>query len=420
MQAVILAAGSSSRFYPFNVVHKSMVYLLGKPILAHTIEALKKIGIKELIIVENQTNQIQNHFGNGKKFGVSIMYVVQEKPEGAGNALLLAAKYVEGDFLLLNASHVDMDAFAKNFVQAKRKKNQAFILVTEKDNPWDYGVVKFAGDRVEGILEKPKKGSEPSKLCVVGIYLLPSLFLKTLSGTSHEHYQLESAISRFAKEGSVGVVETKKEVVTLKYSWDLLSIKNYLLGKMKKFVGKNVLIAKSAEIIGEVFIGNNVRIMEGARIKGPCYIGENVTIGNNALLRGGVDVEENATVGSYMEAKNSLIMKGSTTHGGFIGDSLIGKNVKIGTQFSTANVRIDRDTIKVEVKGERVDSGLKFLGTMMGDGVKVGIKASTMPGVIIGENSVIGPSTTVIRNIAPNSNYYTKFQEIIEEKNEKR
>jgi len=222
------------------------------------------------------------------------------------------------------------------------------------------------------------------------------------------------------KTTKVTAVKIKEEIATLKYPWDLLTLKNMLMKSIKGYRGKNVEIAKSAEVMGDVAVGDNVKIMEGARIKGPCYIGDNVIIGNNVLLRGGVDVEENATVGAYMEVKNSLIMQGSSTHSGFIGDSIVGQKCKVGGDFSTANVRIDRDTVKVEVKGEKVDSMLKYLGTMIGDGVKVGIKVSTMPGVIIGENSVIGPSTTVIRNVASNARYYTKFQEIVEEKNEKR
>lgn len=420
MQAVILAAGANSRFYPFsNGIHKTMVSILGKPILAHTIDGLKRIGASDVIIVTRGDGVVEDYFGDGKKFGVSINYVVQKNPTGMGDALLLMKNYLKGDFILLGGNHINSNVLVSQLLN-NQKDADGVVLVNLRLNTWEYGVVKLENDRVLQVVEKPQKGREPSKLCLVSVYLLPVNFLSVLEKTTAHHYSFEEALDKFVKTAKVTAVKTGEEIATLKYPWDLLAVKNMLLKQLKSYRGKNLKIAQSAELIGQVFVDDGAIIMEGVRVKGPCYIGKNVTVGNNALLRGGVDIEENAVVGSYMEVKNSLVREGSTTHSGFIGDSVIGQKCKVGGDFSTANVRIDRDTVKVEVKGEKVNSSLKYLGAMMGDGVKVGLKSSTMPGVIIGGNSVIGPSTTVIRNIAPNSSYYTKFQEIIEEKNEKR
>lgn len=417
MQAIILAAGQSSRLYPFaDGVHKSMISLLGKPILAHTIEGLKKVGIKDVIVVVNTDAKVRSYLGNGNKFGVHITYVIQDKPLGMGNALLLAGKQIRGDFLLLHAYHIDIATLAKNLITKKTKKTQAFLLVKRRRDTWVRGVLKVLGTRVTEVVEKPKKGQEPSDLCIVGVYLFPKAFIEILNNTPQEHYQLEKAISSFANKFEVGFVETRDETITLKFPWDLLTVKNYLFKSIKKSIGDNVNIAKSAQIIGEVVIEEGVKIMEGVVIKGPCFLGKNVFIGNNAMLRNGVDVEEGAVVGAYMELRNSLIMRGATTHAGFIGDSIIGEGCKIGTQFCTANVRLDRETIKAVIKNEKVDSGLDSLGVMMGKNVRVGIKSSTMPGIIIGQEAVIGSSTTVLHDVPADTRYYTKFQEIIEEK----
>lgn len=417
MQAVILAAGESSRFYPLaSGIHKSMIKICGKPILEYAINGLKKSGIRDLIIIIGPSSLIQSYFGDGKKFGVSIKYVVQSKPLGMGNALLLAEKDIKGDFLLLNASHVDIEIFAKKIIDAKSKENKTLILVKEKENTWDYGVVKISGDRLEELIEKPKKGEEPSRLCVVGIYYFPREFLSELKKTPQEHYQLETAISSFAKKNYVKVLTAKEETITLKYSWDLLALKNFLVKSIKKTIGKNVSIAKSAEIIGEVVIEDGVKILEGAKIKGPCYIGKNAYVGNHAILRNGVDLGENSVIGAYMEIKNSIVMSDSKTHSGFIGDSIISENCRIGAQFCTANVRLDRTSVKANVSGKTIDTGLKFFGTILGRNIRIGVKSSTMPGIIIGDNAIIGPSTVVSKNVDPNTKYYSKFQEIITKK----
>jgi len=414
MKAVILAAGQSSRFYPYNYFsHKSLIKILGKLIIVHTIESIKKSGIKDVILIVSEDSEIKKILGSGKNLGVNIQYVVQKEPTGAGNGLLLAEKLIDRDFFLLNASRVDFFEYKELMLAKKSKNDKAILLAAREENLQKYGVLKVDGDKVVDLVEKPKKGKEPSNLRLIGIYLFTKDFLKTLRQTPDEHYRLEKAISNFSKNYHVKFIEIKNEVPSLKYPWDVLGIKNYLLKNIKKSIGKNVKIAKSSEIIGNVIIENGVEVMEGSRIKGPCFIGKNSVVGNNVVLRNGVDIGKECTVGAYMEVKNSIIMDGTKTHSGFIGASIIGENCRIGAQFTTANVRLDRSEIKIQTEKEEVDSGLKNLGVMIGRNVKIGIKASTMPGVLVGENVIIGPSTVVLQNVPENSKYYTKFKEVV-------
>ncbi len=416
MQALLLAAGQSSRMYPFsNGMHKSMIKILGKPLLQHTLEKLKQKNVTEIIIVVNKDKTIESYFGDGKKFGVSITYVLQEEPQGAGNAILLAKKQIKEDFLLLNSYHVEINKFIDRLVLAKTQASDGVLLVKQKENAWDYGVVKVENNRVSGIIEKPQKGNEPSKLCIVGIYLLPLKFIATLEKIPQEHYQLEAALDAYVKDHNVCFVESSEETVVLKYPWDLLNVKNYLLSNLKKYTAENAQIASSAEIIGEVYIDENAKIMENAVIKGPCFIGKDVFIGNSAILRDGIDMENNSVVGANMEVKNALIMENSKTHSGFLGDSVIGSGCRIGAGFCTANLRIDRATVKTTANDKKIDTGLKSLGVMIGNDTRIGVKVSTMPGIIIGSNVSVGPATTVLHNIADGKKYYTKFAEIVQE-----
>ncbi|MEK7559133.1 MAG: bifunctional sugar-1-phosphate nucleotidylyltransferase/acetyltransferase [Patescibacteria group bacterium] len=419
MQAVILAAGKSSRFSPYNesFSHKSLVSVMGKPILIHTIESVVRSGIKEIILVVSEDSEIKKILGDGNDYGARIDYVVQEDPTGAGNGLLLTEKLIRGDFFLLNASRVDFDEYKDRMLVKKNGKVKVVLVGKNQDEVGKYGVLKVEEDRVLDLIEKPSRQDAVSNIRLIGTYLFSKDFFKTLRDTPDEHYKLENAISISAKNGDVKIVLTSAEAPSLKYSWDILEVKNFLLSKIKgKSIKKNSKIAKSAEIIGDVIIEDNVTVMEGAKIKGPCFIGKNSTIGNNAIIRGGTDIEGGCTVGAYMEVKNTLIMKNSKAHSGFIGDSVVGEDVRIGAQFATANVRLDRKSVKTKIKDEKIDTHLRSLGTIIGNNVKVGIKCSTMPGVIIGENSVIGPSTVIQKNVASNTKYYSKFQEIITEK----
>ena len=265
------------------------------------------------------------------------------------------------------------------------------------------------------IVEKPQKGTEISRYGLVSAFLLPKDIVETVKDLEMSEYNFEQeALTEYAKNNPLEVVITKKEIMTFKYPWDILKTKNYLMKNLKGRIDKNSSISKSAEIEGEVVVENGAKIMEGAKIKGPCYIGKNVKVGTNALLRSGADLEENVSVGAFTEIKNSLLGSDTTIHSGFVGDSIIGSNCKIGSGFTTANRKIDRSQIEVEVKGAKVGTGLTSFGAIVGNDVKIGIKVSTMPGVIIGNNSLIGPSTSIFKNVPSDAKYYTKFQEIVE------
>ncbi|MBI2430685.1 MAG: NTP transferase domain-containing protein [Candidatus Levybacteria bacterium] len=419
MQAVILAAGQSSRLYPFSEnKHKSFVSLFGKPLLVHTVEAIKKAGIFDIVIIVNERSNAQSILGFGEKFGVSISYVVQRQANGMGDALLMAKSILQDEFTVIHGYHVDAEPLIQKILEKKHTGVKSVLVVKKSADYRKHGVVSVSGNRVTSVAEKPETGKK-EELCIIGVYLLSKDFIFVLEKTPKEHYQFETALSRFAKNGKLSYVAVSTPTITLKYPWELLEVKDYLLQKIqkiKKKIGNNVVIAKSAELIGDVWIGNNVVILEGARVKGPCYIGDNVTIGTNAILRNGCVIESDCVIGAHMEVKNSILMKNTTTHSGFIGDSVIGENCKIAAKITTANVRLDRQPIKVTVKGEKVDTNKRSLGVLMGSNVTVGINCSIMPGIIIGNNVVIGPSTTVKSNIQSNVTYYTKFHEVIEEK----
>jgi len=418
MQAIILAAGESSRFYPFNDLHKSMVKIMGKTILEHTLISVKKTGIKNIVIVA-ANNKIKELFGNGEELGLDIKYVVQAKATGMGDALLLAEKYIESDFFLLHAHHVDFHKF-KDLLLDRKINGADIVLLTKKiTNPLllqKMGVLKITGEKVIDVVEKPLKGTESSDLGIIGIYLLNKAFVENLKKMPKEHYSFEKSISNFAKKADVRFAVTDIDTVSLKYPWDILSFKDHLFYCLKKYTAKSANIAVSSQISGEVYIDEGVKIMENATIKGPCYIGKNAYVGNNSILRQGVDLEENSVIGANMEFKNTLMMENSKVHSGFIGDSIIGKNCRIGAGFTTANVRLDRGTVKVTVKGEKIDTGLKSLGVMIGNGAHVGIKSSSMPGIIIGRKVTIGSNTVVVENVSDDTKYYTKFHKVVVKK----
>ncbi len=412
MQAVILAAGASSRFWPLNSRHKSLIKILGKPIILYIIETLKKWGIKEVIIVQGKEKDIEKELKNYKVSHVN--YVIQPNPSGSGDAILRTKRLIKDSFLVLNVERVDAkDHLPLIFKEFERKKGKLILLAGKTDTPWLFGILKVKGNKVLRIVEKPKKGKEPSNLKIVGIYLFPKDFLNYLERVPSHPYSLEDALNQYIKEKEIRVVYTPLKTFALKFPWDLFEMTKYLMKNfLKSKIEKSAKLSKEGIIKEKVYIGKNAKIFEGAIIKGPCYIGNNVIIGNNVLVREYTNLEDGVIVGAGAEVTRSIFQEGVHVHSGYFGDSIFGKGCKIGAGTVTANVRLDREEIKATVKRKKINTGLKHLGAILGENVKVGINVSFMPGVMVGSNSIIGPHSLVMKNISENSLFYNKAVQI--------
>lgn len=422
MQAVILAAGESSRFFPFgNGKHKSCEKLLGKSIIEHTVSSLKKSGITDIAIVTDTQSHVRDALSEDAMPGVT--FVRQAQAQGMGDALLQAKEHLQDVFFVLHAHHLEFHEVHDEMLRKQRKPDDVVLLTKEEENIGKFGVLRLEGENVREIIEKPtedqRKSGALSNKRLVGIYLLNKKFITELEKTPKDHYSFEKALSSYVLENDNYYVTTDRYVASLKYAWDLLALNKYLLDKAGDAISERAEIHKTAVVTGNVIIEDGVKIMEQAVIKGPVYIGKDAVVGTGAILRDHTMIGEGAFIGAHMEVKNSIIMDKTKTHSGFIGDSVIGSGCKIAALFCTGNVRLDRASVKIKTARGVEDTGLRSLGVCMGDRAAVGIRVSTMPGVLVGRDTVIGPSTTVFRHLEQNKVYYTRFLEEVVEINTK-
>ena len=403
MQAVILAAGQSSRFWPLNSKNKSLIRIMGRSLIWHTVQSLKRAGIKEIIIIQSQNQEIGEEIKRFKLQGIEINYAVQKKPLGMGNALWQVRDLLKGKFLVLDVGRIDVDEIIKGI----KPKSKTVLFGQETNNPQLFGMAKLKGDRILEIIEKPKKGKEPSNIRVVGVYLLEMKFFEAYKKVKKHQYDFEDALSLYMRKNDIKIIisaKTKQNIPSLKYPWHLFDIEKYLFEKyLKSKIEKSAKISKGAIIKGKVYIGKNVRIFENAIIKGPCYIGDNSIIGNNSIIREYSNLENNVLVGALAEVARCVFQKDAHIHSGYFGDSILGRGCRIGAGMITANARIDREEIKTLVKGKKINTGMRSLGAIIGDGAEIGINCSLMPGVLIGSNCQIGPNSLVSKNLKNNA-----------------
>lgn len=148
--------------------------------------------------------------------------------------------------------------------------------------------------------------------------------------------------------------------------------------------GDNIWIAKSATIFPSAYIG------------GPAIIGKEAEVRQGAFIRGNAIVGEGAVVGNSTELKNVILFnKVQVPHYNYVGDSILGYKAHMGAGAVTSNVKSDKTLVKVSCDGERLETGLKKFGAMLGDRVEVGCNSVLNPGTVIGRDSNIYPLSSV-------------------------
>lgn len=419
MKAVILAAGQSSRFKPLSDNrHKGLLSILGEPIIEHTINELKDAGVEEVIVVQGPDKEIENHIGE-----VADHYVVQKEPKGMGNALTQAEHLLNGNFLVLTPYRANAAQFFKPMIRKSEEDESDIVFVsTPTEEPKKYGILEMNEEgEATNIVEKPEPSEAPSNHKVVGMYLLNEDFFDYLDEAENWEYQFEDALGTQMDENPASVLKIDESTNSIKYPWDLFSVAEELMEKKSQSISEKADIADSAQIKGNVVVDDGAKVYENAVIRGPAYIGKNVTVGNNALIRDHVSLEEGVTIGTNSEIKNSVFQPHSSLHSGFIGDSLIGKNTKIGAETVTANRRFRENGERPEIdsdliaKDYRKDTGRNFMGAVIGDNVDIGVNVSLMPGVQIGSNAKIGPGTVVNENVENGKTLYVDQDQVRKE-----
>ena len=417
MQAIILAAGESSRFWPLSEKkHKSLVKIMGKSLIEWTIEAIKRAGIKDIIIVQSPDSNLEKYLGDGSLLGAKLSYVVQSEAKGMGDAVMQAEPLIkENNFFVLNPYAFNADDFLSLMIDKQKKTGAEMVLLGIKtDKPWNYGIMDLRGDQVLSIIEKPAPEKAPSDIKATNIYLLPKDFFGYYKRVKEHTYAYEDALALYMKEKEVRMVETLQETPSLKYPWDLFKVNQLMMDAFlqEQKIHESVKIAKSAIIDGPVQIEENTIIFENAVIKGPCYIGKGCIIGNNTLIRKYTNMEDGVLIGANAEVTRSIFQSRSHTHAGFFGDSIVGEDARIGSGAITANVRMNRREINPFVKNKRVETKLTALGAIIGDNTHLGVAVNLMPGILVGADVQIGPNTLVRENVPSKKIYYTEFKGI--------
>lgn len=165
--------------------------------------------------------------------------------------------------------------------------------------------------------------------------------------------------------------------------------------------GDNIWIAKSAKVAPTAYIN------------GPAIIGKDAEIRHCAFIRGKAIIGEGAVVGNSTELKNAVLFnKVQVPHYNYVGDAVLGYKSHMGAGSICSNVKSDKRLVVVKDGEEKIETGLKKFGAMLGDHVEVGCGSVLNPGTVIGRNSNIYPLSPV-RGCVPADSIYKSRTEIV-------
>lgn len=155
-----------------------------------------------------------------------------------------------------------------------------------------------------------------------------------------------------------------------------------------------------------IVVDATATVEAGAYLIGPCYIGPRAIVRSGAYVREYSWICADAVVGHATEVKHSILLPGAKApHFNYVGDSILGKDVNLGAGTKLSNLRNDGGEVHVRLNGERLPSGLRKFGAVLGEGVATGCNSVTNPGVVLGCNSTVWPNATVTGIHGPKSQH---------------
>lgn len=407
---VILAGGASSRLWPLE--EKSLIKFMGRPLLSLQLDNYARLGLTEAVIVGNPENEdVIWHLVENTP-GIRARVVVQPEPKGMGDALLrlepvLAREGNQPVYVTQVHDLTDMVLHQRLLTEYQSGSALAYLAGYRVSEYFPGGYLQVTPEgRIISIVEKPGAGNEPSDLVsiVAHIHSDGARLLEAIGteygkpDTSDDHY--ERAMGQMMKDHAFRVVPYQGVWKAIKYPWHVLDVMDVFLSQIQgQRISPEAKIEEGVLIKGNVVVEPGARLFHGATVVGPAYIGAGAIVGNGALVRESM-IGAGAVVGYVTEVARSYMADRAHTHAGQVLDSILDEDVNFSASCTTANLRIDQGPVWSAVKGNKMNTGRGKLGLIAGKRAFVAVNVMTMPGVKIGRDAEIGP-TTVVRHDVP-------------------
>ncbi len=423
--AIILAAGKGTRMV--STKNKVMHEIMGKPMIEHVVDNLKKSDIDfQVLVVGHDADRIQEHLKD------KVVYALQKEQLGTGHAVKQAqvAKNNRGSTLIM---YGDIPLVQPETIQQIFEHNQGYdltVATTILEDPAMYGrVVKDEEGKFEKIVEF--KDTSNQEKCIkeinTGIYCVDNeLLFKHLEDISNNNAQKEFYLTDLVEifnnnnyRVNTIVIEDNFEVMGINDRKQLVEASKWLQQKINDFWMENgvtIIDSLTTYIDSDVTIGMdtiiypNVHLQKATKIGNNCVIYPNTLISNSevmdetsvdssritdskvgkkckigpfAHLRNKTMIHDSSRIGNFVEMKNSEIGENARcAHLTYVGDALVGKNVNFGCGVVTVNY-----------------DGKNKYKTIIEEGAFIGSNVNLIAPIRVGKNAVVAAGTTIDKDV---------------------
>ncbi len=409
-----------------------MLPILNKPMMEHTMMALRDLGVKEFIVLLYfKPDVIQDYFKDGARFGIKISYIIPDDDYGTAGAVKLAQERIgDENFIIVSGDLITDFDFQKIFDYHKEKKSKITITLTSVENPLEFGVVIANKDgKVEKFLEKPSWGEVFSDTINTGIYVMEPEILEYIP--QNENFDFAKDLFPLLMSKGVDIMAGSakgywRDVGNPESYRDMYDditrkkIKLQIEGKKKKYPDGELFsltklpLDKSVQILGTVVLGKNVSIGENTTLNN-VVIGDNVSVGAECKLRNTVIwndaiIKHNVTLDGCVICDNNFIGKNVTAKAGMI----LAEGCEIGQLTNIEkdvtiwpNKRIEEASIVSTnmVLGNKYKNSIFENGVVIGkSNVEISCEMATKLAEAFGAQLPMGSKVVVSRDSFKNSN----------------
>ncbi len=405
MKAVLPVAGNGTRMAPIGVTTpKALIPVLNKPLIEWTLEALAENGIDEVIVITSAGkfgSMIRDHVEKLQdgRYPFKISIVVQEQQLGTAHVIQMAKDFFAEDEEFIHLYGDDLYG-AGNIAEVKNADGLA-VVGKEVTDPEKWGI--FATNEDNNLVSVVEKPSEyVGNLANIGCMKLSGKVFEiynSLQISVRGEYEITDSLQLLAEQQPVKVIPASDYWIPIGYPWHILEAADQLLPLREAKVEGDV--AETAVLNGNITVPKSSKILPGCYLEGNILVGENVTIGPNARVRGNTVLGDDVLIGFGVDVARSMIgARSHVAHLAYIGDSILGEDCNVSGGCVVANFRHDAQIIHTPVKGVMTSTGRSKFGTVLGNGVKLGVNTSIYPGRKIWPGLTTKPGQVVDRDLS--------------------
>lgn len=316
MKAIITAGGRGTRMRPLTfATNKNLISLANKPLLFYGLETIAAAGIKEIGVNygPGQLDELKNALGTGRRWGVRVTYILQDKPLGLAHIIKIAQPFVgKEEFFMYLGDNIFFGGIKPFVNYFKKNKTNGLVLVVHHPENWRLGVPFFnkKGELIKYI-EKPKK--PPHDFAIPGLYFFDCHVFECFKGkdaicpSDRGELEISSAYQWLIDH------DYKVETKEFKGVWkdpgkfdDWLDTNQFLLDRLIKN-GSESKFGNDVKIEGRVKIGKRCRIRNSV-IRGPTIIGNGVILKDSFIGPYSSIGDDCRIINAKLE--NSILVKG--------------------------------------------------------------------------------------------------------------